>query len=154
MISRLVGIYYKIIHENGWKRLMKWHRLPIQNQLLVIQSFIVVLVIQVGLRLLSFQQFKCLYMKLIAMRGKTEIPIQSIERKIWAIQLVSRPLSAFCLPQALALICLLKADKEVKLIVGIQKTHKFEAHAWVEKDGVILLGELPNFSFKPIWTWN
>ncbi|GAB3952494.1 hypothetical protein GCM10028805_34640 [Spirosoma harenae] len=91
---------------------------------------------------------------MVRTKKKIDVPNRSVEREIWAIRLISKSLAVCCLPQALALTYLLKTDKGIKLVVGIQKTHKFEAHAWVESNGTILLGELPNFSFQPLWTWH
>lgn len=61
---------------------------------------------------------------------------------------------ANCLPQALAgQILLGRAGYETEVRIGIRQTpaRGFEAHAWLEHDGRILLGDLPDMAhFTPL----
>ena len=139
--------------KNWWKRFNEFARLRIADQLLIAQTFIVVVLIRIGLKFLSFQQFRTVYSKVTAAKKYNNTVGQLIERRVWAIQKVSGTLSAVCLPQALALTYFLRTEKDVELIVGVQKSHTFEAHAWVEKKGTILIGQSPDSSFQPIWVW-
>lgn len=139
--------------KNWWKRLRLFVYLPLADKLLVLQTMAVVAAVRIGLKLLSFQQFRKVYAILITTKKSVTTPDKSIDRKVWAIQKVSGTLSAVCLPQALALTYFLRKDKGVELIVGVQKKEAFEAHAWVEKSGKVLIGELPDSSFKQIWVW-
>lgn len=140
--------------KNWWKRFKQFVQLSSSDQLLLIRAFFVVSAIQLGLKLLSFQTFRQLYSKLTQADKSTETPRLLIDRNIRAIQKVSGPLSAFCLPQALALTYFLRKDKHIDLIVGVRKSHTFEAHAWVEKNGTVLIGDLPDLDFQPLWTWH
>jgi len=57
-----------------------------------------------------------------------------------------------CLPQALALQWLLarqQCGSEIR--IGLRRQHQLEAHAWVEVDGVVVLGGAVD-SFAPIAT--
>ncbi|GAB4008225.1 lasso peptide biosynthesis B2 protein [Spirosoma sp. KCTC 42546] len=139
--------------KNWWKRFNEFARLPIADQRLITQTFTVVVLIRIGLKFLSFQQFRTVYSKVTAAKKYNNTVDQLIERRVWAIQKVSGTLSAVCLPQALALTYFLRTEKDVELIVGVQKSHTFEAHAWVEKNGTILIGQSPDSSFQPIWVW-
>jgi hypothetical protein len=56
---------------------------------------------------------------------------------------------ATCLPQALAAECLLRRDGyPTQLRIGVAKDldGQFLAHAWIESDGSIVVGRLPNLS--------
>jgi hypothetical protein len=71
----------------------------------------------------------------------------SAERVAWAVSRVSRFVpGASCLTQALATRVLLsRRGFEGRLRVGVAKADngKLEAHAWIERDGVILIGDQP-----------
>ena len=71
-------------------------------------------------------------------------------RVAWAVERASRfvPL-ATCLPQALAAECLLRrVGQPTQLRIGVAKdlAGHFLAHAWIESDGRIVVGRLPNLS--------
>jgi Transglutaminase-like superfamily len=61
----------------------------------------------------------------------------------WAVRLASRYVpGATCLPQALAThILLSRCGHQSCLHVGVASMQKFEAHAWVECDGNVVVGE-------------
>ena len=139
--------------KNWWKRFRQFSQLRLSSQLLLIQAFALVGLIRVSLKLLPFQQFGKLYSKLTRTKKRTDASNKLIDQRTWAIHKVSGVLSAICLPQALALACFLGKDKHIELIVSVRKSHTFEAHAWVERNGIILIGDLPGIDFQPLWTW-
>ncbi|MVM30649.1 lasso peptide biosynthesis B2 protein [Spirosoma sp. HMF4905] len=139
--------------KDWWKRFSEFSHLSLADKLLIGQTVAIMIVIRAGLKLLSFQQFRKLYGKLLTVRKSTTTSDKLIERQVWAIQKVSGTLAAVCLPQALALTYFLRKEKGIELVVGVQKKQAFEAHAWVEKSGRILIGESPDNSFKPLWVW-
>lgn len=139
--------------KNWWKRFRKFSVLSFKDKILIVQAFIIISCIKISLRLLSFQRFRDFYKKVTYTSYSAEIPVTLIDKKVWAIQRVAGILSAFCLPQALALTYFLRTDKQVVLRVGVSKQETFEAHAWVEKKGKILIGELPGTNFQPLWNW-
>ena len=61
---------------------------------------------------------------------------------VWAVRLASRYIPrASCLPQALAAQILLSgAGLESRLHIGVAQAGRFEAHAWVECSGRVLIG--------------
>lgn len=137
-----------------WKRFNKLVRLPWSDQRLLAEAFAVVAAMKLGLKLLPFDRFRGLYSALNQVPKSKETPSRVIERRVWAIQKVSGPLSAVCLPQALALTYFLRKNKAVALMVGVRKNGSFEAHAWVEKNGTTLIGQLPDAHFQPLWVWH
>ena len=139
--------------KNWWKRFKQFRRFNLSSQRLLIQTFILVCFIRLSLKLLSFQQFRKLYSRLTRSKERVDAPDELIVRRTWAIKKISSTLSATCLPQALALTYFLRKDKHIELIVGVRKSHTFEAHAWVERNGVILIGDLPGIDFQPLWIW-
>jgi Transglutaminase-like superfamily len=90
--------------------------------------------------------------RLIASRGTFGLPMETPARDkiVWAVRLASRHVpSATCLTQALAAYLMLsQKGQPTSLYLGVSKTMSgtFEAHAWVEFEGRILIGNLENFT--------
>lgn len=139
--------------KNWWKRFSKFMALSLADQWLVLETGGALLVMKMGLKLLSFQQFKRVYSALVSSKKNKSCSAYYINRRVWAITKASSLLSVSCLPQALALTYFMRNDNEIDLMVGVRKSPTFEAHAWVEKNGKILIGELPDATFQPLWTW-
>jgi hypothetical protein len=74
----------------------------------------------------------------------------SIERVVWAVNVVSRymPGGVKCLARALATQRLLAQQGYfTQLRIGVKNLKgKLEAHAWVENNGEVVIGEVPNLS--------
>lgn len=126
-------------------RLNKLVRLPSTDRSLLIKSGLLVGAIRLGLRLLPFQTVRRLIAQL-AMRpsgfqGKDHT---SIDQAVWAVRVVSRYVpDATCLTQALATQVLLnRQGYHTDLQIGVARsaTGQFQAHAWVEKNGVVVIG--------------
>ncbi|GAB4026513.1 lasso peptide biosynthesis B2 protein [Spirosoma koreense] len=135
------------------RRFKKFFSYPVAEQAVVVEAFWVVLLVRLGLKLLSFQRFRQVYASLLQSTSVRDVPSALIERYVWAIERVSGSLSAVCLPQALALKFFLRNDKATEIVIGIEKNQGFNAHARVEKNGRILIGDLPQMNFQPIWKW-
>jgi len=62
----------------------------------------------------------------------------------WAVRLASRYVpGATCLPQALATQILLSWSGHASCLhIGVALAQQFEAHAWVEYDGRVVIGEI------------
>jgi hypothetical protein len=75
--------------------------------------------------------------------GRSRVSRLSVERLEWAVSTASRPIPrATCLTKALALHQLLaRAGYPSSIHIGVAKApgRGFEAHAWVEHEGVTLL---------------
>ena len=56
-----------------------------------------------------------------------------------------------CLIQALTAKLMLCNIPNLSIIIGVSLENGFEAHAWIEKDGDYIIGEMPVKQFTPIW---
>lgn len=127
------------------ERLHKFVRLPSTERSLLIKSGLLVGAIRLGLRLLPFQTVRRRIARLImrpsGFQGKDHT---SIDQVVWAVRVVSRYVpDATCLTQALATQVLLSCHgyhTDLRIGVARSATGQFQAHAWVEKDGVVVIG--------------
>lgn len=80
----------------------------------------------------------------------------SLPRVVWAVEVASRALPGTkCLAAALALQRLLSAHRiasELRIGVALHD-RQFGAHAWVTKDGEILIGEESHREYTVLATW-
>jgi hypothetical protein len=134
------------------KRIHKLLHLPSVDRRLLINAVILVGSIRLGLWLLPF---KGVLRMLQAERKKNPEhpnanPAAPLERYIWSVKVASRYVpAATCLTQALAAKTLLaRKGYPADLRIGVLKTKegKFEAHAWLESDGKIVIGDLPDLA--------
>lgn len=88
-----------------------------------------------------------------------QLPLRTKKRVgkvVYAVKAVANsvPFAMTCLPQALATKFLLRSTDDIALKIGVSLDNKlFEAHAWVEKEGEIIIGDFPESNYTPIWTW-
>lgn len=79
-------------------------------------------------------------------RERGEPERASADRVVWAVRTTSRYVpAASCLTQALAAHTLLDRrglENELRIGVARNERREFEAHAWIEIDGEVVLGEL------------
>ncbi len=139
--------------KNWLRRFEKFFSYSFAEQVVVVRAFVVVLLIRLALKLLSFQRFRQVYASLLQPAATINAPNELINQYVWAIERVSGSLSAVCLPQALALKYFLRNDKMTEIVIGIDNNNGFSAHAWVEKNGRILIGDSPQVNFQPLWKW-
>lgn len=82
-------------------------------------------------------------------------PPPTADRLAWAVDVTSAalPVETTCLPRALAAKSLLgRYGYESTLRIGVARDDGgFAAHAWVERDGAVALGDLPDLDrFVPL----
>lgn len=87
---------------------------------------------------------------------RTSCELYTIQRLVWAVRVVSRYVPrATCLTQALSGKFLIKSctGRDVQLQIGVRldEQKRFEAHAWLECEGEIVLGGDGVRSFTPIF---
>ena len=143
--------------KNWWRRFKKWLSLPNADKWLLLQAIAVILLIKLGLKLLSFKSFKTVYAHWIANPSAKNYPTSYIKQLVWSVGVVSSalPMSILCLPQALAVKFFLRGDDGFVLKIGVANpVQQFSAHAWIEKEGKIVIGDVPNVSYVPLWDWN
>lgn len=128
-------------------RLRRFFRLPYRDKKLLGKSLFLILVIRLGLWVLPFNV-------LDRALGAAE-PVKNeaadwatIKRVVRCVRYCSRIVPyASCLTQALVTRVLLRMDGQPSdLKIGVEKdgNQKFAAHAWIEVDGRIVIGRLPD----------
>lgn len=128
---------------------------PVQGlrmTLLVLKSSALLVFFYILLKVLPFEKFKALYARLTSGDGGSTVRLDDL---VHSISLPGCYLKNTCLPQALTLKYYLKNDPTARLVIGINNNiaERFSAHAWIEKDGTVILGGTSNATYTPIWTW-
>jgi hypothetical protein len=126
-------------------RLRKLLCLPSADRHLLIKAVLLVGVVRVGLWLLPFRTWR----RILTGRAQTNCQLQLedanfIARVVWAVRTASRYVpAATCLTQALATQALLcRRGHPTSLHIGVarSKAGEFQAHAWVEYQGKVVIG--------------
>ncbi|BAZ22557.1 hypothetical protein NIES4073_34420 [Kalymmatonema gypsitolerans NIES-4073] len=129
------------------------------RHLLFIITFILLAAIRLGLWLLPFRNLLKLLQKisksnfLVPCEDKSQISVSKI---VWAVNAASRymPGGVKCLARALTTQVLMSYHGHTpELRIGVAKGHegKLEAHAWIEYQGRVAIGNLPDLSrFIPL----
>lgn len=137
----------------------KWHRLSGFGKLAFFKSAGVLFVIKAGLTLLPFNRFRKIFSNLTHSRQAKSLSDQQISDVVWAVNTMANnlPFQLLCLPRALATKYLLRDVDSLVLQIGVdvnKMQSSFEAHAWVEKNGRIIIGEWPETtSYHTLWAW-
>ncbi len=128
------------------KRLRRFLRLTTSEQWLLIKAALLLEVIKVAMHLLPFGVLQ----RLVDGAGKSSGGLQggqqcSATRAAWAVKTASRhvPGEKTCLAQALATqVLLTRRGHPALLHIGVVRDEggKFQAHAWVECKGKIVIG--------------
>jgi hypothetical protein len=132
---------------------LKFLQLPFGHQKLLYQAMVVVGLIRVGLWIMPFRMVT----RILSVLTRRDVPDSLGEtiasrdpdyKVAWRIKMVSRWIpGATCLTQALATQLLLRRRGQVSdLRIGVAKgeSGKLEAHAWVELNGRVIIGKLPD----------
>lgn len=142
--------------KNWWKKYKKFRILTWSDKSLIIRIFFYICLIKLGLTLLPFHKFRHWFNQLFIGVPPKTYPDAYVEKVVWAVKAVSYnlPFSILCLPQALATKYLLRGDFMYKLTIGVNtENQNFRAHAWVEKQQQIIIGDTPLTAYVPIWIW-
>lgn len=133
--------------KSRMKKVLKFLFLPYEKKKLLGQSLMTVGAIRLSLWLFPFKalnRWLCAFATADADDRKIEWNV--VDNVASAVQMCSRCVPyASCLTQALAartLLGLRGQSSELKIGVGRDEDGKFMAHAWVEIDGKIIIGEL------------
>jgi hypothetical protein len=126
-------------------------RRPGSDWKLFFRAYVLVWLIRLGL---WFLPFRIIYKWTVHFRqgriGDRPLDSQSVYKVVWAVTAAARRVpQATCLTQALATqIMLGRRGHRTSLQLGIMKSHagKFDAHAWVERKGRVLIGLNDTFS--------
>ena len=133
------------------EQIHKFSSLSTPDRSLLLKSAFLLGVITLGLRLLSFhamQRFSMGARQKTARARHTDQP--SADRIAWAVRVASRYVpAATCLSQALAARVLLgQYGYPARLCIGVARGEKgqLEAHAWVESQGRVIVGNSQDLS--------
>jgi hypothetical protein len=95
-----------------------------------------------SLRLLGFRRTQAVFARLLPARSSSGQASRNVQQTARLVQAASQRVfpRATCLHRSLTLWSLLRAQGiEARLLLGARKSvSKFEAHAWIEYDGLVL----------------
>lgn len=139
----------------GMKRLRNFIRLPDQNRGLFLRTFVLLSGVRLGLKFLPFQELR---QRLSHAPTSTAPAAHGVKlgQIIWAVNISSRymPGGAKCLAKALTTQALMQTygyQPELKIGVAKSDTGAFQAHAWIEYQGEVVMGHLDDLdSFTPL----
>jgi hypothetical protein len=124
--------------------LCKFLDLASADRRLLLQVAFLLEAIRFGLWLFPFGTFLRLLPKIVRLAGKIRQADQTaIDAVPWAVRVVARYVPVACLVQAMVTHVLLKrVGCSARLRIGIArpKGGRFEAHAWVESQGRVIIG--------------
>lgn len=140
------------------KWVLRFIRLAPPDRNLFLKTYILLTFVRLGLFLRSFNRLCALLERMSSSNRSTAVGShrQLIGRAVWAINASCKlmPGSVKCLARALTLKTLLDQHHcPSKLIIGVDKNRveQLEAHAWVEYEGHVVMGQLNDLSrFKPL----
>lgn len=139
------------------KGISKWNKLTPGQKILWVKAAALLLVIGIGLKLLPFSTFRKWYLKLSENFPLKRVPDTVIPDVTRAVESAARvlPMKLLCLPQALAVRYLLSGSEGIKMHIGVNKdpADGFRFHAWIEKHGKTIIGDLPAY-YQPLWIWD
>lgn len=135
-----------------------------RRRLLLCRTFVLLLGVRLGLALLAFQKLREVLARLssINRHAQRQLPRnreqtnQVVRQVIWAVENSARlmPGGAKCLAKALTTQVLMErrgCDCDFKIGVAKTKEGALEAHAWIEKDEQVIMGQLPDLDrFKSL----
>lgn len=138
-------------------QLSRFFRLSGGEKALLIQATILLTAIRLGLRVLPFARLRNLLARLARTGSRPEDQLDGAarDRTIRAVETVSRQFPAIgtCLMQALAIhVLLARQGYGSNLRIGVTRDSggRFIAHAWLEKNGVVLIGESGHQNYTPL----
>jgi len=120
------------------------------KKLLLIKSIVLTLLIRICLYILPFSKIYPISIKLSKIHVNRKNP-KKVRDIIWSIKISASYIPrASCLVQAISAQILMKHYNHDSILkIGVSKSDSFEAHAWLEMDKKIILGESEK-NFVPI----
>lgn len=138
------------------RRLHKFRQLSWADRSLLAQALLLVVAVRLGLWLLPFQTVRRWLQRIAPANTTDQTGDPHLIRQVaWAVRVTSRYVpAATCLTQALATrILLSRRNQPSTLRIGVAKNAqgRLMAHAWIEIQGQIIIGNLPNLTdFTPL----
>ncbi|WP_428657893.1 lasso peptide biosynthesis B2 protein [Runella sp.] len=142
----------------NWSRwFKKWRALPLKSRWLLFRVAVCIVLVKIGLKVLPFKRFRVVYDFFVSNANDQTYTADYVGKLVWSVQVISSvlPFEVLCLPQALAVKYFLRFERGYGLKIGVSNHGQlFSAHAWVEKDGKIVIGEIPTINYVPLWAWS
>jgi Transglutaminase-like superfamily len=126
------------------------------DRLLLVMTLILIGGMRLGLLLLPFRTLLKVVAKISQPHKEISVAREvSVNKIIWAVNAMSRYMPGVkCLARALTCQVLMNRhgySHELRIGIAKGETGKLEAHAWIEYQGHIIIGNLPNLShFMPL----
>lgn len=137
---------------------IKWVDISGRAKIKFLQAGFTLVLIKTGLAVLPFSTFRKVFHWISKSETKKEMDPQEISEVVWAVNTAANiiPLKLLCLPRALSAKYLLRKLPALNLEIGIEinADKAFEAHAWIEKEGEIIIGDWSDsVSYQRLWVW-
>jgi hypothetical protein len=127
-------------------KLKGFMKLPHPRKIFLIKSMVLIILTRSMLRLFSFSR-----VRKISARMSSPGEDADLEDLVWSVRTASHLLGSSCLANAISgQILLSRHNHPSKLRIGVFKDDKFEAHAWLEVEGQVVLGETER-EYTPIY---
>jgi hypothetical protein len=138
--------------------LSKWNSISGSAKIKLLHAAAVLVLVKTGLAILPFSTFRRLFHWVSRSGTNQDLTSLQIEQTVWAVNTAANvlPLLLLCLPRALATKYMLRKVPCLSLEIGIEVNpdKAFEAHAWVEKGGEIIIGDWSDsVSYQRLWIW-
>lgn len=132
-------------------------RLSSARRRLLVEAALLLEVIKLGLRLLPFKTLRHLLTRIPESPTSTPEARAFVDEVVWVIEIASQhlPGNKTCLIRALAAqVLLARRGYPALLHLGVLKSEggKFQAHAWLESEGEVLIGGEEAKPFTPLTT--
>jgi hypothetical protein len=132
------------------KKISKFWQLDSTERNLLMKTFLLLNLVRFLFLFLQFPRLQKILTKLGTRRSSSNgtLPL-SVKQIVWAIELSTQfsPGGAKCLARALTMQTLMQQqgyDSQLQIGVIHQPTEEFQAHAWIEYQGEIVIGMLPD----------
>ena len=132
-----------------------------QRRVFLGKVFVLLLGVRIGLACISFQRLRTILESFSQQKPSESSHSNSLEEQkvkqiIWAVERSTKfmPGGAKCLAKALTTQVLMERRGlicEFKIGVAKNQQDELEAHAWIERDGQVIMGALPDLDrFKSL----
>jgi hypothetical protein len=133
-------------------------RRPIRQQGLVLEAALTLWAAKTMVRVLSFDRWRRSTQQQYHQHSCPP-PRERVAEIVWAVDRVSQCWSGIltCLPRALAVRSMMaRRHWGCRLEIGVARDERgvFESHAWVEHEGEVIIGNVPNlerYAKLPLW---
>jgi len=126
------------------ERLQRVFQLSRGERFLLGQAWVLFLLADLALRILPFKTLLALLQQLRKSEGPAVVGPPSVARLVWLVDVAGRftPVNVTCLKQALVLSWILgRRGIATTLRIGVCRQDRgIEAHAWLEREGEVILG--------------